>query len=128
PGGDAMSDRELTYADDTATYTRDADDTATEADEPTALDAGRFLARLWDRVSVEPPYHLPLCVAVEALQEEFGGRFLCGPPGWQGIDPKVLDAFTRRVGPSVVFDPAERGWRWRYQENARDGDRGVSGP
>jgi hypothetical protein len=106
-----MSDRDLTYADETVTDTRDADDTVIDADEPTALDAGRFLARLWDRVSVKPPHELPLCVAVEALREEFGGRFL-------------LDAFTRRVGPSVVFDPAERGWRWRHQGDARDGERG----
>src|SRR5262245_18491462 len=97
--------RELRYADDTVIDTPDAD-------EPTAPDAGRFLARLWDRVSVRRPYHLPLCVAVEALHEEFGGRFLCGPPGWQGIDPRVLEAFTRRVGPQIAFDPDARGWRW----------------
>jgi len=101
--------RELPYANDD-TPTPDPD-----ADEPTALDAARFLARLWDRVSVKPPYHLPLCVAVEALHEEFSGHFLLGPPGWQGIDPRVLEAFRRRVGPSVVFDPVERGWRWWYQ-------------
>jgi len=116
---------ELTYADDSPACDYDAD-------EPTALDAGRFLARLWDRVSVQPPYHLPLSVAVEALQEEFGGRFLCGPPGWQGIDPKVLDGFRRRVGPSVVFDPHERGWRWRRgatrRTGARWGEGGGAGP
>jgi hypothetical protein len=108
--------RELTDTDDSPAAEHDAD-------EPTALDAGCFLARLWDRVSVKPPYHLPLCVAVEALREGFGGRFLLGPPGWQGIDPAVLDALARRVGPSVVFDPAERGWRWRYQGDQREGDR-----
>src|SRR5262245_32435457 len=39
PGSDAMRNRELTYADDTPS-------TAPDADEPTALDAGRFLAAL----------------------------------------------------------------------------------
>jgi hypothetical protein len=104
-----------------------ADDTAIDtpgADEPTALDAARFLARLWDRVSVSPPYHLPLRVATEHLRDEFGGRFLLGPPGRQGIDPAVVEAFQRRVGPSVVYDPAERGWRWWYQGDQRDGERG----
>ena len=107
--------RELTDADDTVIDT--------PVDEPTTVDAGRFLARLRDRVSVRPPYKLLVSEAVEALLEEFGGRFLLGPPGWQGIEPAVLDAFTRRVGPSVVFDPAERGWRWWYQGDAKDGER-----
>jgi hypothetical protein len=53
-------------------------------------------------------------LAVERLREEFGGRFLCGPAGSQTIDPRVVEAFERRVGPPVLFDPAERGWRWRY--------------
>jgi hypothetical protein len=44
--------------------------------------------------------------------------------GWQGIGPAVRDAFTRRVGPSVVSDPAECGWRWWYPVDARDGERG----
>jgi hypothetical protein len=62
---------------------------------------------------------------VQRLREGFGGCFLLGPPGWQGIEPAVLEAFTRRVGPTVLYDPAERGWRWRDQGDARDGRRGL---
>jgi hypothetical protein len=114
-----MPHHELTYADDSSTVSFDTDHAGAE---PTARDAGRVLAELWERSG--PAGELPLRLAVERLREEFGGRFLCGPAGSQTIGPLVVGAFERRVGPSVIYVPHRRCWRARRQGDARDGARG----
>jgi hypothetical protein len=109
--------RELTYADDSADFlpadlpdTFDADDAAAE---PTPRDAGRVLAELWEQANRGARFTLTLREAVGRLREEFGGRFLRGPAGREWIDPAVVEAFERRVGPTVIYDPAVQCWRTR---------------
>ncbi len=91
-------------------------------DAPTAGEAGRFLAGLWDRESDRPPHRLPYAAARERIREEFGGRFLRGPAGRERIDADVLEAFRRRAGPQVVYDSRELCWRWGHQEDRPDGE------
>jgi hypothetical protein len=105
-----MPDRELTYADDSSTASFDTDHAEAE---PTARDAGRVLAELWERAG--PAGEPPLRLAVGRLREEFGGRFLRGPAGSQTIDPLVVEAFEQRVGPSVIYVPHWCCWRTRRQ-------------
>jgi hypothetical protein len=117
PGDPALSERELTYSDDAGELLPDVSPDPFDADqaraEPTTATAGRVLAELWERSG--PAGELPLRLAVERLREEFGGRFLCGPPGGETIDPRVVEAFARRVGPSVISVPHWRCWRVRRQ-------------
>jgi hypothetical protein len=89
----------------------------------TPQDAGRLLADLWESVRGRPPFVLRLRAAIERLREEFGDRFLAGRAGDWRIVPEVLAAFQRRVGPSMIYDESERGWRLRYQADDRDGER-----
>jgi hypothetical protein len=105
--------RELTYSDDDPFPDSPPDpfDADQAGAEPAARDAGRVLAELWERSG--PAGELPLRLAVERLREEFGGRFLRGPAGRQGIDPRVVEAFERRVGPTVIDDHRVNCWRPR---------------
>jgi hypothetical protein len=73
------------------------------------------LAELWEQAYRGACFTLTLREAVGRLREEFGGRFLCGPAGRQWIDPAAVEAFERRVGPTVIYDPAVQCWRARRQ-------------
>src|SRR5262245_54680130 len=112
-----MSGREPT---DDDPFTTDGSD-----DEPTARDAARFLQGEWERASARPPYRLRERHALDRLAEEFGERFVERAAGVRVIAAAVLAALARRLGPGVIYDPGERGWRWRHQGDVPDGEKFV---
>src|SRR5262245_2342939 len=67
PEGSPVNDCELT---DSA----DNNPAVPVTDAPTAQDAGRFLARLWDQVGATGRPLLTVRAALDRLREEFGGR------------------------------------------------------
>jgi hypothetical protein len=100
PEGPPVTDhpdaRELTYC-----------DTDTE---PTAADAARFLMDLFDRAEGRLPHR----TAVERFLEEYGGRFLVPTREGFAIDREVSQRFQLLTGRCVLWDAADRSWRYRY--------------
>jgi hypothetical protein len=41
------------------------------------------------------------------------------------VHPAAVEAFERQVGPAVIHDSGERGWRWRHQGDVPDGEKVV---
>ena len=108
-----MSDRELPYTDDGG------------ADEPTPQEAARFLQGVWELAVARQPYQLPERAALDRLAEEYGERFVERVAGVRVIAAAVLAAFSRRLGPGVVYDADGRCWRRRHQGDLRDGEKLV---
>lgn len=63
------------------------------------------------RSTIEREHHLHQARAVELIRSEFGGEFIYrNENGNPAIDKRVLRAFRKLTGESVVWDRTEKYW------------------